>query len=69
MDELQKQLLASETFVLDGWHTKNILAAAVELLMQKLVTVEEIGSDDDQYTAWRFTITDEGRKLGRTLQR
>ena len=61
LTELQRRMLGSCQFHIDGWCSERAKRDADNLLDRGLVTCFEGGSRDAQYTSLNYTITDAGR--------
>ncbi len=68
ISDLQSRMLEAGEFHLDGWTNPNSLSAASELVEKGFLTMTVGGSDEEQYTAYNFTITNEGKDLLRRLK-
>lgn len=61
LDNLHRQMLDAGEFSIDGWTSQRGREHAAELEQAGYVTSFVSGSDEAQYTAVNYTITDAGR--------
>jgi hypothetical protein len=61
LSDLHIEMLQAGKFHLDGWTSERGHEAADDLLAHGLVTCFTSGSDEEQYTAVNYTISDAGR--------
>ena len=62
LNDIQIKMLEAGTFHLDGGNTEAGLQAASDLEDAGYVTCFDTGSDEQQYTCYNYTVTEEGRK-------
>jgi hypothetical protein len=64
---LEEELLNAGEFYLDGWTNPKSLEAAGRLVNLGFLQMFESGSDEAQYTALNFSITENGKLALKSL--